>query len=164
MNLTKKLVVLMVAVFVTLLGASVAAKSPWQTTEFDFLHGPEYVSCLGEEVTVHNWITIRFREFETLSGNYHYIEYWTWDAEWIGQDTGRVWLGNGKSPGTIHAAKGEVGQWTSRELARPIIGDGPKFRYNQRFKYTVNANGDLKVFYEAPAPLDDLVHCLGPND
>ena len=140
------------------------AKSQWQIDEFDFINPAEYVSCLDEHVSQHVWVTTRYREFETPSGTSHYIEHWTWDAEWIGQLTGNVWIGYGRSPGSFHAGKGEVGQWTTRELAIPVVGDGPKFRYNQRFKYTFNANGDLKVLHEPPLALDDWVRCVGSGD
>ena len=164
MKLTRDYVVLAAALFATLLGSSAMAKSMWQTMQFDFSYPPEYVSCLGEEMSSHVWATVRYREFETPKGNSHYIEYWTWEQDWMGETTGRAWLGEGASPGSFHAARGEVGQWTSRELARPVIGDGPKFRYNLRFKYTVNANGDLTVFYTYPEALDDQIRCLGPKD
>ena len=165
MHLNKKVAVLAAAAFATLLGSSAVAKSQWQIIELDYGYPPEYVSCLGEHVSSYYWVTLRYREFETPSGNSHYIEYWTWESEYVGQVTGRVWLGKGQSPGTSHVAKGEVSQWTSRELARPVVGDGPKFRYNLRFKVTVNANGELKVFYEEPSfALDDTVRCLGSND
>ena len=164
MNVMNRLLVVAASVLAIFFGYSAVAKSPFQVIEFEFPLAPEWVSCLGEPVSGYVWVTLKSREFETPSGNYHYIEYWIFDAEWIGQDTSRVWLGKGQSPGTVHTAKGEVGQWTSRELARPVVGDGPKFRYNMRFKYTVNANGDLKVFYEPPVPLDDWIRCLGPKD
>jgi hypothetical protein len=164
MKLFRNYVVLAAALLITVIGSSAMAKSMWQIIEFDNPIEPGYVSCLGEEVGGYIWVTIRSREFETPSGNFHYIEYWTWEAEWLGETTGRVWLGDGKSPGAFNAAKGEVGQWTSRELARPIAGDGPRFRYNVRFKYAVNANGDLRVFYEPPEALNDWIRCLGPKD
>ena len=164
MNLTKKVAILAAAMFATLLGSSAVAKSQWQIYEFDFVNPAEYASCLGEHVSQHGTFTIRYREFETPSGTSHYIEYWTWEAEWIGQLTGNVWIGYGRSPGSFHVGKGEVGQWTTRELAIPVVGDGPKFRYNQRFKVTVNANGELKVLVEPPLALEDWVRCLGPND
>jgi len=165
MNLTKKFAISIFAVIATFLGLSAAAMSPFQTEEFDVIQPPEYVSCLGEHVSSRAWVTIRFREFETPSGTAHYIEHWTWEIEYIGQVTGRIWFGHARSPGSFHAGKGEVGQWTSREMAVPVVGDGPKFRYNLRFKYTFNANGELKVFYQEPThTLDDWIRCLGPGD
>ena len=172
MNLTKKLVVLIVAVFVTLLGSSAAAKSPFQVIYDHWQVGPEYISCLDENVIVDVNATIRFREFETPSGNYHLIEYWTYENYIFGLDTGRVWLDNGRNPGTTlvrdWVVLRGVYQSTSHGLARPIpipeIEDGPKFRYNQRWKITYNENGDLKVLYEPPESLDDWFRCLGPND
>jgi hypothetical protein len=163
MKLTKRPVVLMATVVATLLGSSALADSLWQIDEFDYAGGPEYVSCLGEEVSWYTWGTIRFREFETPSHNSHYIEHWTWDVIWMGEDTGRVWFAEGQSPGSFHAAKGEVGQWTSQEMAWPAEGDGPMFRYNQRFKYTFDANGELRVFFEPPADISDWIKCLGPK-
>ena len=164
MKRTRNYIIVVAAMLAILSGSSAVAKSAWQTIEFDYPMGPEYVSCLGEPLYVHTWVTMRYREFETPSGNYHYIEYWNWEDEWIGEETGRAWLGEGKSPGSFHAANGEVGQWTSSGMARPIIGDGPKLRYNQRFKYAVNANGDLRVFYEPPESLNDTIRCLGRKE
>ena len=164
MKMTRISVVILAAAFVVLLGSTAVAKSMWQTDSFDEPVDIGYVGCLGEELAGHVWFTIRYREFETPTGNSHYIEYWTWDAELIGQATGRVWLSKGKSPGSFHAAKGEVGQWTSNELAIPVVGEGPRLRYNQRFKYTVNANGELKVFFTPPESLSDWFRCLGPKD
>ena len=126
MNLTKKTAILAAAVFATLLGSSAVANSQWQIDEFDFVNPAEYVSCLGEHVSAHVWVTIRYREFETPSGTSHYIEYYTWDAEWIGQLTGNVWISYGRSPGSFHGGKGEVGQWNSRELAIPVVGGWPQ--------------------------------------
>jgi hypothetical protein len=164
MKLTRNEVVLVAALFAILAGSSAMAKSNWQTMEFDYPLGPEYIDCLGEELSVYTWATIKYREFETQSGTYHYIEHWTWEDEWIGQETGRVWFGEGKSPGSFHAAKGEVGQWASSGMARPIVGEGPNIRYNQRFKYTFNANGDLRVFFEPPESLNDTIRCVGKNN
>ena len=164
MKLIKNAVVLLAASFAAMLGSSAAATSMWQTLEFDEPSPITYVGCLGEEVSGHVWYSIRYREFDTPSGNSHYIEYWTWDAEMIGLATGRVWLSKGKSPGSFHAAKGEAGQWTSSELAIPVVGDGPRLRYNMRFKYTFNANGELKVLALPPDDVNDWFRCLGPKD
>ena len=164
MKMAKISVVILAAAFVALLGSSAVAKSMWQTVEFDEPVDIGYVGCLGEELAGHVWFNVRYREFETASGNFHYIEYWTWDSELVGQATGRVWLGKGKSPGSFQTVKGEVGQWTSKELAIPVVGEGPRLRYNQIFKYTVNANGDLKVFSAPPENLSDWFRCLGEKD
>jgi hypothetical protein len=163
MKLTKSSVVLVATAVAALVWSNAPADSSWQVAEFDYVAGPVHVSCLGEEMSWYTWGVIRFREFETQSRNSHYIEHWTWDSIWIGEDTGRVWFAEGQSPGSFHSAKGEVGQWTGHERARPAEGDGPMFRYNQRFKYTVDANGELRVFLEPPEDIDDLIKCLGPK-
>lgn len=160
---TRNIAVLGVAVFGAVLGTSAMANSMWQIIEFDEPMELGYISCLGEELNGHVWYTIKLREFETPSGNSHLIYYWTWESEWIGQSTSRVWISSAKSPGAEHASKGEVGQWTSHELALPVVGDGPRFRYNMRAKYTVNANGELKVFVVPPESFDDWLRCLGPD-
>ena len=162
MKLTRNAVVLVAALFATLFGSSAMAESMWQTMEDDWAMEPEYIDCLGEVVSGHTWVTIKYREFETKKGSYHYIEHWTWVDEWIGEETGRVWLGEGFSPGSFHTAKGDVGQWTSHGVALPVVGDGPMFRYNARFKYAVNANGDLRVLY-TPGDWSDVIRCLGPK-
>ena len=164
MQMTKISAAIFAASIASLVGLSALANGMWQTDEFDESFDIGYVSCLGEELVGHVWFSIRYREFETPNGNSHYIEYWTWDSELVGQATGRVWLGKGKSPGSFQAAKGEVGQFTSNELAIPVVGKGPRLRYNQRFKYTVNANGELKVFSEPPEDLSDWFRCLGQKD
>lgn len=164
MNVTRISVVFLAAAFSTLVGSSAVAKSMWQTVEFEEFLDIGYVSCLGEELASHYWITITYRELGTPGGTFHYIDHWTWDGELIGQATGRVWLSTGRSAGSTQAAKGEVSQWTSNELAIPVIGEGPRLRYNQRFKYTVNANGELKVFFAPPDSLSDWFHCLGPKE
>lgn len=175
MNLTKNFVVLMIAVFAILLGSFALAKNPFQTEEFEIIiPDPDdpgdpgtgmYISCLDEYVGIHVFVTIRFREFDTPSGNNHYIEYWKSEAEWTGLGgTNRTWFSHGHSPGAFHVGPGDIGQWTSHEMAKPVAGDGPKFRYNQRFKYTFNANGDLKVLWEPPEDLADWIRCLGPGD
>jgi len=164
MKATRIAVVILAAAFATLLGSFAVAKSMWQTVEFEEFLDIGYVGCLGEDLTSHYWITIRYREFQTPSGTSHYIDHWTWDGELVGQATGRVWLSTGGSAGSIQAAAGEVSQWTSNEVAIPVVGEGPRLRYNQRFKYTVNANGELKVFAAPPDSLSDWFRCLGPKD
>lgn len=161
MKLTKKHVTLVSAMIASLLGSSAMADSNWQTYEFED-GGTFYVDCLGENITAQNWITVVSREFTSPSanGNYHYIEQWTWDAEWTGDDSGNVWLGEGLSPGSFQVMKGEVGQWTSRVRLIPFEGDGPRIMVKSRFKYTVDANGNLRVSY---VPIQADVRCLGPN-
>ena len=119
MKSPKKCVVLVAAAFVALLGSSAVAKTPWQTFDIDFPIDLGYVDCLSEEVSGHFWATIRTREFETPSGNYHFTEPWTWETVWIGQATGRIWIGRGGSPGGVtNTGKGQVVQFTSHELAK----------------------------------------------
>lgn len=163
MKLTKIPIIFMTTVVSTFVGSNALADSLWQVAEFNYAAGPVHVTCLGEEMSWYTWGTIRFREFETQSRNTHYIEHWTWDSIWMGEDTGRVWFAEGQSPGSFHSTKGEVGQWTGQERAWPAEGDGPMFRYNQRFKYTLDANGELRVLSEPPADINDLIRCLGPK-
>ena len=164
MKMTKISAAILAAAIATILGSSAIAKGMWQTVEFDEPFDIGYVSCLGEELSGHVWFSIRYREFETPSGNSHYIDSWTWNSELVGQATGRVWLGKGGSPDSIQAAKGEVNQYTSHEIAFPVVGKGPRLRFNQRFKYTVNANSELKVLFEPPENLSDWFRCLGQKD
>jgi hypothetical protein len=154
----------MTTVFATLLGSSslAVAKSGWQIDEFSDSWS-EYVSCLGEFVTEDFSFTVKFREFETPSGTYHYVESWSWIGTWVGHDTGRVWIEQGHSPGAFVVAKGEVGQYTGHAKVIPVEGDGPELRYNRIFKYTINANGDMTVFLESPPP-GIQARCLGPKE
>ena len=163
MNILKQFV--WAAVFATLLGSSslAVAKSGWQTEELYFGTWTEYVNCLEETVELDLSFTIKYREFETPSGTYHYVESWSWVGTLVGLDSERVWIEEGFSPGAIVVAKAEVGQWTAHGVAKPVVGDGPRLRYSRRFKYTINANGDLKVEYESPA-FGSQARCLGPKE
>jgi hypothetical protein len=162
MDTLKKLI--STAVFAILLGSSslAVAKSGWEIYEFTDSWS-EYVNCLGEYVDEDFTFTVKFREFETPSGTYHYVESWSWIGTWVGETTGRVWLEEGFSPGAFIVAKGEVGQYTGHAKIIPVEGDGPKLLYNRIFKYTINANGDMTVFLESPAPGIEA-RCLGPKE
>ena len=162
MKLTKKLVVLLATVVASIFGSTTMADSLWQTIEFED-GGTFYIDCLGENIIAQNWITVEYREFSSPSGNYHYIEHWTWEGVWTGEDTERVWLAEGLSPGSFQVMKGEVGQWTSRVRIIPYEGDGPRLMLKSRFKYAVDANGNLRVSYEPPNVVNDVVRCLGPK-
>jgi len=163
MKLTERVVALAAAVVACIFGSTTMADSLWQTIELEGDNPPFYLDCLGENVIEHYWVTIVSREFESPSGNSHYIEHWTYDSLWTGEDTGHKWLSQGQSPGSFQVMKGEVGQWTSRARAIPVEEDEPSFRFNTRFKYTVDANGDLRVSYLPPADLNDIFRCLGPD-
>jgi len=164
MNLHKQLAILTAAMFATLIGPLVFAKTPFQTVEFSFSDEGIYIGCLGESVDVHTSVTVRYREFETPSGNYHYVDDWRFDSEWVGVLTGWTWLSKGHSTGVINDGSAYVEQWTGHEMAFPVTGDGPKFRYNQLFKLTVNAKGELKVLKLPPEDINDLIRCLGPGN
>lgn len=158
MKMTKKLVAMLATVVASIFGSTIMAANPWQTYEFEDDY-TFYIDCLGENIIAHEWVTVEYRGFDSPSGNSHYIDHWTFEAEWIGEDTERVWLIEGKSPGSFQVMKGEVGQWTSRVKAIPFEGDGPMLMLKNRYKYTVDANGNLRVSYIS----DPDIRCLGPN-
>ncbi len=128
-----------------------------------------YISCLNREVDV-LWtnITITYRDFETPSGNYHYLERWEWDTVFTATDgSGDTWIGTGFSPGTYHAISegGEVTQFTSHDSVRPVgDNDSPSLKYSWVFKYTINANGEVTADFGPPEDMSDWnIRCVGPK-
>ena len=167
MNLNKRLVVLMTAVFATFIGSLAVSESPFTVEEWNYVEEDVYVSCLGEFVDGEFWVTYKYREFETPSGVTHYVEHFSWYSEYTGQDTGRIWVGKGVSPGAFHTGPEgvpDIGQFTNHEVAKLVVGKGPKIRNYARLKFTVNANGELKVYVEPPVDFSDWLSCVGKGD
>jgi hypothetical protein len=160
MSLPKRLVLLVSAIFATLLASFAVAKNPFQTMEAENSFSNVYIDCLGETVSGTSYITIKYREFETPSGNYVYVEHWTWTADYLGDTTGRIWFSNAVSPGTQNAGPAATGMYTSVEVAKPVGFKGPTVITHARWKYTVNANGELKVLF---GPQFTGSRCVGPN-
>lgn len=167
MNLNKRLVVLMTAVFAACIGFSAVAKSPFIVDEWNDAEEDIYVSCLGEFVDGEFSVVYKYREFETPSGVYHYVEHFSWYSVYTGQSTGRIWVGKGVSPGAFHVGPDgtpDIGQFTNNEVAKLVVGKGPKIRNNARLKVTVNANGELKVLVLPPEDFSDWLSCVGKKD
>ena len=164
MMLKNRLVVLMTAVLATFIGSSAVSQSAFTVEEWHDEIEDIYVSCLGEFVDAEYWLTYRYREFETPSGVIHYVEHFSWYSQYTGQDTSRVWVGKGVSPGAFHTGPDglpDIGQWTNHEMSKLIVGKGPKIRNKARLKFTVNANGELKVLILPPEDFSDWLDCVG---
>jgi hypothetical protein len=152
------------------MGAAViaAATMAWanngvQRFEFDDGLGPPgtYVACLGEHITFTVHVTGTGREFVTDSGTYHLLDNWKFSHQFTGVLTGRTWVGKGVSPFSANVGPGQAVQWVSRITAKPLTGDGPMFKFENEFKVTVNANGDLVVDRPAEPKFGDSVRCIG---
>ena len=146
----------------------VAATMAWanngvQRYEFDDGLGPRgsYVACLGEHITFTVHVTGTYREFVTDSGTYHLLDNWKMSHEFTGVLTGRTWIGKGVSPFSANVGPGQAAQWVSRITAKPLTGDGPMFKFENEFKVTVNANGELVVDRPEEPEFGESVRCIG---
>ena len=148
--------------------AILAASTAWssngvQRYEFDeALEAPGvYVPCLGENITYTVHVTGTYREFVTESGTYHLLDNWKMTHEYTGVLTGRTWIGKGVSPFSANVGPGQAVQWVSRVTMKPLTGDGPMFKFENEFKITVNANGDLVLDRPAGPGLEESYRCIG---
>jgi len=163
MSRDNKFLAIAVALSATLLVSSAAAKNGVEKYEFD-IHVPAfYIACLGEHVEINVSVTGKYHEFDTSSGKYHLIDNWQYTWEFSGLLTERTWIGRGATPLVVNIGPGEASQWGESMVARPLTGDGPKFRYFYRFKATVNANGELVVLIDDLDGVDpgDYYQCIG---
>ena len=121
-----------------------------------------YIPCLGQVVDVEEIIEVRYHEFETKAGTIHVVDNWS-IHQFVSDPLGRVWLGEGVSPFHFSAklTKGEVMQWISHIRYAPQTPDTPRFMFENHFKVTVDANGELRVLHDE-APPEDWFRCL-PN-
>ena len=148
--------------------ATLIAGSAWGNNGIQFyswdnvFDGPNFhAECLGENVTFVWHITGSYHEFVTNSGTYHLIDNWRATAEYTGAITGRTWIAKAVSPFQWNAGPGETNQWVSRAIAKPLTGDGPMFVFENKFKITVTANGDLVVDRPSAQTFSDTIRCLG---
>ena len=135
-----------------------------QNYTFDMGPGPSgfYIDCLGENVSWVWHITGTGHDFVTPSGTYHLLDNWNAWGEFTGLTTDRTWVGKLKSPFQWNAGPGQTNQWVSKAIMKPLTGDGPMFVFENQFKITVNANGELVV--DRPDDgLEDTFRCLGKN-
>ena len=120
-----------------------------------------YVPCLGENLIGVWHITGTYHEVLTPSGTYHLIDNWKSWGEFTGLLTGRTWVGKLVSPFQWNAGPGETNQWVSKAVMKPLTGDGPIFKFENEFKITVTANGDLVVDRPFNPNLEELYRCVG---
>jgi hypothetical protein len=132
---------------------------------FEFDNPPWYNHCVREIVNGHVIGEIRYHEFETPSGSFHIVDQWRFKVYATGTISGRVWVGSAVSPLEMNTKleKGQVQQWVSNIRFIALGEKAPAYFYQDDFKITVNANGELVVLHE-----EDLVganyRCLGPKE
>jgi len=151
----------------TLVAGGALAKDPVrnEVLPFEFDNPPVYNDCVGEIVNGHVVGETRYHEFTTPSGTFHIVDQWRFKVFQTGTISGRVWVGYAVSPFQMNTRveKGQVEQWVSNIKFIPLDEKAPAYFYNDDFKITVNANGELVVLHE-----EDLVganfRCLGPKE
>jgi len=158
----RKLVALAAGVSATLFISAAAANNGIQKYELN-IQNQHYVDCLGEDVAFDINVIGSYHEFVTASGKYHLVDHWQYTWEFTGLFSGRTWFAHGASPYSLNVGPGETFQWGENVVARPVTGDGPKFRLHFRFKSTVNANGELVVLIDDVDGGDhlDFIQCMG---
>lgn len=124
-----------------------------------------YIDCLGETIQRTVSGEARFHMFETASGVVHVIDNWVFTVYAVGAITGRIWVGHAKSPYQYNykLEKGGVDQFVSRILFKPLDEASPMWMWENQFKITVNANGDLVAYHAVDDPSYEGTRCL-PNE
>ena len=151
----------------TLVAGGALAKDPVgnEVLPFEFDNPPVYNDCVGEIVNGHVVGETRYHEFETPSGVFHIVDQWRFKVYQTGTISGRVWVGYAVSPLQMNTRveKGQVVQWVSNIKFIAPGEKAPAYFYQDDFKITVNANGELVVLHE-----EDLVganfRCLGSKE
>jgi hypothetical protein len=161
----RKLVALAAGVSTTLFISAAAANNGIQKYELNFQNST-YVDCLGEYVTFDVNVSASYHEFVTASGKYHLVDHWQYTWEFTGESTGHTWFAQGASPFAQNIGPGQTLQFGENFVARPVTGDGPKFRLHYRVKVTQNANGELVVLMDDVDFLNggnhlDFIQCIG---
>ena len=164
----KKLIgALIAAVALTLAASGASAKDPVgnEVLPFEFDNPQVYNHCVGEIVNGHVIGETRYQEFETPSGTFHVVDQWQVKIIDTGTISGRVWVGYGVSPFQLNTRveKGQVQQWVSNIKFMPLDEKAPAYFYQNNFRVTVNANGELVVLHEAES-MESAYRCLGPKD
>ena len=164
----KKLISSLFAVAtLTLVAGAAVAKDPVgnEVLPFEFDVESFYIDCIGEITNGHAVGEARYHEFETPSGTFHIVDQWRFKVYQTGTISGQVWVGSGVSPFEMNTKleKGEVQQWVSNIKFYAPGEKAPAYFYEDDFKITVTANGELVVLHE-----EDLVganfRCLGPKE
>ena len=163
----KKLIgALFAAAVMTLVASGAYAKDPVgnEVLPFEFDNPPVYIECVGEIVNGHVVGEARYHEFETPSGTFHIVDQWRFRVYQTGTISGRVWVGYAVSPFQMNTKleKGQVQQWVTNIRFVPVGELAPAYFYNNSFKITVNANGDVVVFHDE-IPASEGYRCVGPN-
>jgi len=129
---------------------------------FEYDNQPVYVDCLGEIVDGHVVGEARYHQFTTPSGVFHILDQWRFSIYTVGTISGRVWVSRAVSPFQMNTKleKGAVQQWVSKAMFVPLGEHAPAFVYENSFKVTVNANGDVVVFNDEIPPSEGF-RCLG---
>jgi hypothetical protein len=123
-----------------------------------------YIPCLGEVVRVNSSTEGRGHVFETQKGTVHVIDNWFIHQMITGLSSGREWLGEGVSPFqmNIKVDGSGVNQWVSRIRWVPMDKGDPTVTYQNQFKVTVNAAGEL-VLVRPETPIEEAFRCLPKN-
>ena len=129
----------------TVWASSAYANNGIQRLEDELSFPAVYIACLGETVKFEIKRSISFHIFVTPSGNFHLLDNWKLTYMLTGNSTQRTWYARGGSPFQQNVGPGETVQYTANVVAKPLTGDGPKFKFHENFKVTVNANGELVV-------------------
>jgi opacity protein-like surface antigen len=135
-----------------------------QIVEFEYDNPEVYIDCVGESVIGHVVGESRAHIFVTPSGTTHILDNWKFKVYHVFSGN-RVWIGSGVSPfqQNTKLEKGAVQQWVTRMKFTPVDNDGPAYFYENSFKVTINANGEVVVFNDE-IPAIDGFRCLGPNN
>lgn len=164
---SRKLVALAAGVSATLFISAAAASNGIQKYEWKKSIPELYVACLGESVAIDINIIGSYHEFETASGKYHLVDHWRYTWEFRSLLTSeRTWFAHGATPFSQNIGPGETVQFGENFVARPVTGNGPKFKLHYRFKVTQNANGELVVLIDDVDLLNggnhlDFIQCIG---
>ena len=123
-----------------------------------------YIDCLGEEIERTVSGETRFHMFETAKGSVHVIDNWMFTVYAVGDTTGRIWVGHGKSPYQSNGKLYERGveQFVARIRFQPLDEDSPMWMWENQFKIAINANGDLVAYHAEDDPSYEGTRCL-PN-
>jgi hypothetical protein len=149
------------AMAVIFAGGAMAAE-PRGVQAYEFSDSYElYFPCAAEMLRVDSFVQGRGHVFETKNGTVHIVDNWTIHETLTGLSSGREWIGEGVSPylGSVKVDQSGVTQWVSLIRHTPVVKGDPKFMYENRYKVTVNADGDL-VVERLDVPFEDGFRCL----
>ena len=123
-----------------------------------------YIDCLNERIRRTVSVEGRFHSFDTASGVAHVIDNWMFTVYAVGAVTGRIWVGHAKSPyqSNVRLETTGVEQFISRIRFKPLDEGSPMWMWENQFKITVNANGDVVAFHPSDDPSYEGTRCL-PN-